>query len=178
MTMPFEPLELLIDVEEFLRAGGPVVRALLVLAILLWALIFERLIFYRTVMPKLLESIRTTWDSRAEHESWYAKKLKKRYVAEAERKIRGSLPMIRAFVALCPLVGLLGTVTGMIQVFEVMAVLGTGNAREMASGVSAATLPTLAGMVLALSGMYPIARFEHIVKTQARELRDHMVTTD
>jgi biopolymer transport protein ExbB len=62
----------------------------------------------------------------------------------------------------------------MIQVFEVMAVLGTGNAREMASGVSAATLPTLAGMVLALSGMYPIARFEHVVKQQSRALRDHM----
>jgi biopolymer transport protein ExbB len=83
--------------------------------------------------------------------------------------------MIRAFVALCPLVGLLGTVTGMIQVFEVMAVLGTGNAREMASGVSAATLPTLAGMVLALSGMYPIARFQHVVDSETRQLRDHLV---
>lgn len=174
--MPFSPAELLIDVDEFLRAGGPVVRALLVLAILLWALIFERLIYYRSVMPRLLESIRSTWDKRAEHGSWYAKKLKQRFVAEAERQIRGSLPMIRAFVALCPLVGLLGTVTGMIQVFEVMAVLGTGNAREMASGVSAATLPTLAGMVLALSGMYPIARFEHIVKLETARLRDHLIT--
>ena len=49
--------------------------------------------------------------------------------------------------------GLLGTVTGMIEVFDVMAVAGGGNARGMAGGVSKATLPTMAGMVAALSGM-------------------------
>lgn len=172
--MLIEPLNFIVDIQEFLEAGGPVVRFLLVIAIGLWAMIFERLLFYRRAMPKLLEEIRATWDARTDHASWYAEKLKRRFVAEAQRKIRGPLPMIRAFVALCPLVGLLGTVTGMIQVFEVMAVLGTGNAREMASGVSAATLPTLAGMVLALSGMYPIARFQSIVDKETRQLRDHL----
>jgi biopolymer transport protein ExbB len=174
--MTFDPLSLLADIQQFLEAGGPVVRALLGIAIVLWAMIIERLLFYRREMPKLISSIQATWAARAEHSSWYAEKLKRRFVAEAERRIRGPLPMIRAFVALCPLVGLLGTVTGMIQVFEVMAVLGTGNAREMASGVSAATLPTLAGMVLALSGMYPIARFQHVVDTETRRLRDHLIT--
>jgi biopolymer transport protein ExbB len=176
--MSFDPLSLLIDIQEFMEAGGPIVRFLLLIAIVLWAMIIERLIFYRREMPKLLSGIRSVWDARTEHSSWNAQKLKRRFVAEAERKIRGPLPMIRAFVALCPLVGLLGTVTGMIQVFEVMAVLGTGNAREMASGVSAATLPTLAGMVLALSGMYPIVRFQHIVEHETRKLRDHLITTN
>jgi biopolymer transport protein ExbB len=170
--MQFDPI---VDIQEFLEAGGPVVRFLLLIAIGLWAMIFERLLFYRRAMPELLAEITTAWDARADHGSWYAEKIKRRFVAEAERRIRGPLPMIRAFVALCPLVGLLGTVTGMIQVFEVMAVLGTGNAREMASGVSAATLPTLAGMVLALSGMYPIARFQGIVDKETRRLRDHLV---
>jgi biopolymer transport protein ExbB len=41
----------------------------------------------------------------------------------------------------------------MIEVFDVMASSGSGNARGMASGVSKATLPTMAGMVAALSGM-------------------------
>ena len=176
--MSFDPFSLLIDIQEFLEAGGPVVRFLLIIAIVLWAMIIERLIFYRREMPELLSGIRATWDARTEHSSWYAQKLKQRFVAEAERRLRGPLPMIRTFVALCPLVGLLGTVTGMIQVFDVMAVLGTGNAREMASGVSAATLPTLAGMVLAISGMYPIVRFQHIVDHETRQLRDHLITTN
>lgn len=172
--MPIDPLRFLYDIQEFLEAGGPVVRLLMLLAIGLWAMIFERLLFYRRVMPGLLAEIRAAWDIRTDRTSWYAQKIRRRFLAEAQRQIRGPLPMIRAFVALCPLVGLLGTVTGMIQVFDVMAVLGTGNAREMASGVSAATLPTLAGMVLALSGMYPIARFQGVLDEETRKLHDYM----
>ena len=62
--------------------------------------------------------------------------------------------MIKACVALCPLLGLLGTVTGMVEVFQVMAVNGTSNVRAMAAGVSKATVPTMAGMVAALSGLF------------------------
>ena len=48
--------------------------------------------------------------------------------------------MIKTLMAVLPLLGLLGTVTGMVQVFDVMAITGTGNARLMAGGVSAATI--------------------------------------
>lgn len=164
------------DINDFLEAGGPVVMSLLWVALVLWTLIFERLLFYRFELRKLIQRVQTEWDQRDDQSSWYAQKIRQRLVAETQRKIRGSLPFIKTLVALCPLIGLLGTVTGMIKVFEVMAVLGTGNAREMASGVSAATLPTLAGMVLALSGMYPIVRFENITERETRLLRDHMAT--
>jgi len=59
-----------------------------------------------------------------------------------------------ALVALLPLLGLLGTVTGMIEVFDVMALSGSSNARLMAGGVFKATIPTMAGMTAALSGLY------------------------
>nr|NIP17524.1 MotA/TolQ/ExbB proton channel family protein [Xanthomonadales bacterium]NIX12314.1 MotA/TolQ/ExbB proton channel family protein [Xanthomonadales bacterium] len=78
-------------------------------------------------------------------------------------------------VALCPLLGLLGTVTGMIEVFDVMAISGTGNPRSMASGVSKATIPTMAGMVAALSG---IAMSTYLQRKAGRErelLSDHLV---
>jgi biopolymer transport protein ExbB len=163
------------DISDFLEAGGPIVMVLLWVALVLWFMIFERFIFYRTELPKLIASVRQQWDSREEHTSWYAVMIRQQLIAETQRKIRGSLPLIKTLIALCPLVGLLGTVTGMILVFEVMAVLGTGNAREMAGGVSAATLPTLAGMVLALSGMYPLVRFEHITQRETRMLRDYMI---
>lgn len=164
------------DVQGFLEAGGPIVRVLLVVALILWALILDRMLFFWRELPGLRAAVAQRWADRAEHSSWYARKVKQQLVAESVRRIRGPLPMIKAFVALCPLVGLLGTVTGMIQVFDVMAVLGTGNAREMASGVSAATLPTMAGMVLALSGMYPVLRFEQILQRESRWLEDNLVT--
>lgn len=166
----------LADIRDFLEAGGAVVYMLLVVATVMWALIIERSLYYWKEMPRLLASKQEIWDARPEHASWHSRKIKRLLVSEASNALRGSLPLIKAFVALCPLIGLLGTVTGMIQVFQVMASVGTGNARAMAGGVSAATIPTMAGMVLALSGLYPISRFEHIVSRESRKLSDHMIT--
>jgi biopolymer transport protein ExbB len=52
------------------------------------------------------------------------------------------------------MLGLLGTVYGMIEVFDVLAVMGSGNPRAMSTGVAKATIPTMAGMTVALSGLY------------------------
>ena len=82
--------------------------------------------------------------------------------------------MIQPFVALCPLLGLLGTVTGMISVFEVMAVSGSGNARSMAAGVSRATIPTMAGMVGALSGVFLVTILTRTAKRSIQNLEDSM----
>ena len=62
--------------------------------------------------------------------------------------------MIQGLIALCPLLGLLGTVTGMIDVFDIMAITGTGNARAMASGIARATLPTMTGLFVSIVGLF------------------------
>jgi hypothetical protein len=53
-----------------------------------------------------------------------------------------------------PLLGLLGTVTGMIEVFQVITSTGASNARLMASGISKATIPTMTGLAVSLSGIF------------------------
>ena len=75
-------------------------------------------------------------------------------ISQAKIEISKNLSIIQTCVMLAPLFGLLGTVTGMIEVFQVMAFNGGGDARAMAGGVSKATLPTMAGMVVALSGVF------------------------
>ncbi|ULQ47312.1 MotA/TolQ/ExbB proton channel family protein [Flagellatimonas centrodinii] len=171
-----ELLRPLTDIRDFVELGGPVVQVLLVVAILLWTLILERVIYYRRAMPAELARIEADWQARGDHRSWFAHKIKQGWVSAATRRIRGPLPLIKVLVALCPMIGLLGTVTGMIQVFNVMSALGTGNARAMASGVSAATLPTMAGMVVAISGLYFVSRFEQVVERESHRLNDHLVT--
>ena len=52
------------------------------------------------------------------------------------------------------MIGLLGTVYGMIEVFEVLSFLGTGNPRAMSSGVAKATIPTMASMVITIISLY------------------------
>ena len=64
------------------------------------------------------------------------------------------LKTLDGLIALCPMLGLLGTVYGMIEVFEVLSFLGTGNPRAMSSGVAKATIPTMASMVITLFGLY------------------------
>jgi biopolymer transport protein ExbB len=84
--------------------------------------------------------------------------------------------MIKTLVALCPLLGLVGTVTGMIEVFDVMALSGTGNARSMAAGVSRATIPTMAGMVGALSGVFAAALLSRAANRAVKNLDDKFVS--
>jgi biopolymer transport protein ExbB len=67
-------------------------------------------------------------------------------------RVTYNMGLIKTLISLLPLLGLLGTVTGMVQVFEAMTYAG-GNARSMAAGVSAATIPTMSGMVATLSGV-------------------------
>ena len=82
------------------------------------------------------------------------------------------VPVVQTLVALCPLLGLMGTVTGMITVFDVMALSGSGNARSMAAGVSKATIPTMAGMVGALSGVFLVTLLTRRVEREVENLED------
>jgi biopolymer transport protein ExbB len=68
-------------------------------------------------------------------------------------RIRQHLAMIAILAAIAPLLGLLGTVLGMIETFEVIALFGTGNAKAMAGGISVALVTTQAGLLVAIPGM-------------------------
>jgi biopolymer transport protein ExbB len=99
-------------------------------------------------------------------------------ISDARIKAEANLPYIKVLVALAPFLGLLGTVTGMVEVFDVMAITGSGNARAMAAGISKATLPTMAGMVVALSGLFFINNLERKAKRSVEHLEDGLTLSD
>ncbi len=140
-------------VREFLEKGGNVLLAIGAVTFLMWTLILERFWHFRRIAPREAERVQRIWAARSDRSSWYASQVRSLLVSEVRCSLSESLLMIRTLVALCPLLGLLGTVTGMIEVFDVMAISGSGNTRAMAAGVSKATIPTMAGMVAALSGL-------------------------
>jgi biopolymer transport protein ExbB/TolQ len=80
------------------------------------------------------------------------------------------LSVIRALVSVCPLLGLLGTTTGMVEVYDVMAIRGSGDPRAMADGVSQAMVTTMAGLVVALSGILFSARLENALHKERQRL--------
>jgi len=140
-------------VRDFIEMGGNVLLVIAFVTGVMWTLILERFWYFRIGHPLERKRVEQAWKKRQDHATWQAHQIRRLLVSQVHVQLNSNLGMIRTLVALCPMLGLLGTVTGMIEVFDVMAVAGSGNARGMASGVSKATLPTMAGMVAALSGM-------------------------
>jgi len=162
------------SVRDFMELGGPVLTAIAVLLLLLWILALERAVFYRTGLKRRIREVVERWESRKERRSWEAHQVRARMLSEVRIDARMGLDVIKTLVALAPLLGLMGTVTGMIEVFDVMAVSGTGNARSMASGVSKATVPTMAGMVAALAGLFASTWLNRIAERQTQLLEDQL----
>ena len=169
--MIFEPIEV---VRVFLERGGNVLLAIFGVTFLMWTLMLERIWYFRAVLPREIERVLKLWNARSDHESWHAVQVRALLVSEVHLKLDQSIPMIKTLVALCPLFGLLGTVTGMIEVFDVMAVSGSGNARAMAAGISKATIPTMAGMVAAISGLILSAQLDRFSRDQTEIVADHL----
>ena len=137
---------------RFMEMGGDVLWLIAIITFLMWTLIFERFWFFLTEHKTMVKEATERWEGRSERNSWSAHQVREALISDATERITGSLPIIQTCVALCPLFGLLGTVTGMIAVFDAMATQG-GNARSMAAGVSMATIPTMSGMIASLSGL-------------------------
>jgi biopolymer transport protein ExbB len=142
------------SVLNILDSGGDVLWLILIVSVCLWTLICERLVFFRFVFPELQKQWINEW-SQSEHRNHKVAFYIRRYIlSEAKISMEKFLTIIKMLIAICPMLGLLGTVIGMIHVFDVMAVAGNGNARSMAAGISQATISTMAGMVIAISGLY------------------------
>ena len=154
-------------IRDFMNLGGPVLKAIAVAIFLMWVVIAERILFFRAPMKEMSREIHAMWEARQERRSWNAHQIRELMISRFSEASNKGIDLIQTLVALCPLLGLLGTVTGMISVFQVMAVSGSGNVRAMAAGVSQATVPTMAGMVGALSGVLLVTL---ITRRAAREV--------
>ena len=161
-------------IRDFMTLGGPVLRAIAVVIFIMWVLIIERVVYFRSSMKRMSREIHDKWESRPERQSWNAKQVRELLISQFSEVTNRGLAVIQTLIALCPLLGLLGTVTGMIKVFEVMAASGSGNVRAMAAGVSQATVPTMAGMVGALSGVLLITLLTRRATREVEFLEDSL----
>jgi len=169
-------LELWEKFRTFMEVGGDVLIAIFVVTLAMWILIVERFWYMSWVHPGEAKKVVDDWKKREDHTTWCALHIRRQQISELDLKMTRSLSTIKTLIAVCPLLGLLETVTGMIEVFTIMALVGSGNARAMASGVSMATIPTMAGMVAALSGMYFSARLDRVVRRKMAKVKDSMPT--
>lgn len=174
-------IEMMNDIREFMETGGPVLTVIAIVVCMMWLLILERFIFLFVDFKAFKKKTLTRWSNRPNPENkterWNTEQIREALISRSSLSLNQNLPLIQSMVVLCPLLGLLGTVTGMIEVFDVMAISGSGNARSMASGVSKATIPTMAGMVGSLSGVFAATFLQRRAKRETELLEDAMPLT-
>lgn len=162
----------LFNIQRLLESGGLVLWAILIASIVMWTMIIERYFFVYFIHPAQIKSALASWQQRADRQSWYAHKIRQGMIAESSASLKQYLMSIRTLIAALPMLGLLGTVDGMIQTFDVLTVFGTGNARGMAGGISVALITTMGGLLAALSGMYFSTQLEQRVRRAQDTLAD------
>ena len=88
-------------------------------------------------------------------------------------RMNAGIATIAVWISVAPLLGLLGTVVGMIETFRVITVFGAGNPALTAEGISIALLTTEAGLTVAFPGM-----LLHVFITNRKNRLQHRLVAD
>jgi len=163
---------------EYIQTGGVVMWPLMLVSMLLWGSIIYRLLVLKQLYRNQLNPTdaclyvhKGATEIPAAYQGLTALLLRiflssrsgnphlDRYLLdEAATQVRAmlhqGLTLIGVLAAVAPLLGLLGTVLGMIGTFDCIAVFGTGNARALAGGISEALITTQTGLLIAIPGLF------------------------
>lgn len=165
-------------IEDYLSAGGIIMIPLIILSVLMWALIINKAFILRQLYRKNMSRKKaaevvkkdafpdqheykgitalfvTEFLSRRSGRSSIDKFILDETVMSVVASLDKNLAFIGILASVAPLMGLLGTVTGMIATFDIISVFGTGNAKAMAGGISEALITTQTGLLVAIPGLY------------------------
>ena len=186
-------IELLIRTRDYIQAGGPVMWPLLAVSLWLWTLIIAKLIWVlrarRDAMD--LKMARACLEGRAPAPAAAQGPLSaavgefararggqaagqvylwRAAVRRQDSGLGSRLTAIMVLGACAPLLGLLGTVSGMIETFQAIMLFGTGNAQALASGISQALITTQTGLLVAIPGLLA----GHFLRRQTRKLHHQL----
>ena len=166
LLAPFHALHSMRDL------GGPIVDWIFATCVIMWCIAIERFWYFNRILPRETASFLAEWRQRSEHTSWKARQIRKALISRLNAGMSANVQVLRVLVPLSPLLGLVGTVSGMLNVFDSMAARGSADARSMANGVSEAMICTLTGLAVSISGLYPVFYFKRKVRLETERLAD------
>lgn len=193
MNLP-DPVYRLID---YISTGGPVMIPLALDSFLLWVLVIDRALFFRRLnlrnmdLHTALEHVKTNrmpdpdkyrgavsmlvaeFISRRAGTPGLDRLILDETVMRLRHMLSSHLSLLGVLAAVAPLLGLLGTVMGMVTTFDVLAIHGTGNAKAVAAGISEALITTQTGLMVAIPGLY----MKTILDRRAGILRQRVTAT-
>lgn len=134
-------------IQVYWLAGGPLLALLAVIAMAIWAYYFRS----HSSLKSLQHSASVHVITDAEAERW-------------QGIARRDLGILAAFTAAAPLVGLLGTVLGMVETFDAVAEVAGEPGRRMAGGIRQALVTTQFGLLIAIPGVFGLARLQRLAR--------------
>ena len=180
------------DLIRYFQGGGMVMYPILVISTVMWTLIFERIVAFHRLeygdmrMNELVTLGRSCQDVRpgsglrtqigrfVQLQRTGDRKVDQRLLEECYLKmlpqIDRNIAAIAVLAMISPLLGLLGTVTGMMTTFDVISVFGTGNSRALAGGISEALITTQTGLMVSIPGVFAAA----VLSLRARRLQERL----
>jgi len=117
----------------------------------------------------LLEIARTTRASQQRDDLMVA------YLMAHKHKVEKFMGVVSISAAIAPLLGLLGTVSGMISTFKMMTIFGTGDASTVSGGISIALITTELGLIVAIPSLVASALLSRKVKSYTHELENFAI---
>ena len=158
--------------QDMRQLGGPVVLWIFLACVLMWSIVIERYWYFRRILPGEATRMLASWNARRDKFTWASRQIRMAMISRLNAAMSSKLQVLRVLVPMCPLLGLLGTVSGMLSVFDSMAARGSADARSMATGVSEAMVCTLSGLAVSITGLYPVYYFKRRVRVETELLGD------
>ena len=140
---------------DFFEKGGGVVLFIGLLIILMWSFILERFWYFKYIHSDVENDIQNSWRDTPDRKSWSGHQIRSMLISKANVKIRANLEYIRVAIVLAPLLGLLGTILGMIEVAK-------------------SNIPAMAGLMGAIPATFASRILEEKAKKQSDLLQEHL----
>jgi biopolymer transport protein ExbB len=190
---------------EFFVKGGPVMYPLLACSVIALTVVIERLLFWvredlrrnQPLVDEVLELCRKgDWDSvRAKakgsrdyvirilvngilHREFSMTKAMETAAADEMKRMRRFLGLLDTMITVAPLLGILGTVTGIITAFNLMGTAGIDQPHLATAGIAEALITTAAGLLIAIPSIIPFNYFNSRAEDAALNIEKYATSLE
>jgi biopolymer transport protein ExbB len=183
-----------------LNKGGPVMYPLLLCSWLSLTVILERILFWyqdrkrkkKDAIERIFNNIKVkniaeavklanSSDDRAvkmllnglNHSGDSVKEAMEIAIISEEEKINKGLSILSTIITVSPLLGILGTVTGIIYSFQILGSVSIGTPKVVTEGIAQALLTTAFGLAIAIFTLIPYSYFQNKSENTIREMEEY-----
>jgi biopolymer transport protein ExbB len=190
---------------ELFKSGGPVMYPLLACSVIVLSVIIERTIFWmrvdiqrsRPLVEEVLELCRNgDWDSVRQktagsnnsiitilisgilHRDFSMAKAMEAAAADEIKRMRRYMGVLDTMITVAPLLGIFGTVIGIIVSFDMLGTAGIEDPRAVTSGIAQALMTTAAGLGIAILSVFPYNYFNAKVENAAQLIEKYATSLE